>query len=413
MTIEFKQRHMDMSNKKIQHLFTAFKNELKQTKQPLKNHKAIFAISHCRTSSMGASFYSCKNNHEAIEIFHSCRHRSCFLCAQRKRLEWIEKQKQRLFNTPHFHVIFTLPHEYLPLWRFNEKLFTSIIFKASQTTLLELLADKKYGGVTPGILMTLHTWGRKLNLHPHTHCLVSAGGLDADKHWKAIDKFLLPSGVIRKVYRGKVQSLIKAAFQSGEITLPADWHEGRFWSQYRSLYRKEWSVRIEERYEHGKGVVLYLARYCKGGPLHPEQIKSATSNRVELSYLDHRDKKTKRQHLKPMELIQRLLIHVPPKGIHTARYFGLYSAASKSKHIIARNIHGTLSGVGPSAGSRIADMLLYCKTCGGSASLSHQQWPMRQKGISINKNTRLGRFVGHVQQVDETDIAKGVYDDST
>jgi hypothetical protein len=27
-------------------------------------------------------------------------------------LEWIERQRQRLFNIPHFHVVFTSPHEY-------------------------------------------------------------------------------------------------------------------------------------------------------------------------------------------------------------------------------------------------------------------------------------------------------------
>lgn len=47
--------------------------------------------------------------------------------------------KNRLFNTPHFHVVFTLPHESLSLWRYNEALFTKIIFKASQQTLFELI----------------------------------------------------------------------------------------------------------------------------------------------------------------------------------------------------------------------------------------------------------------------------------
>jgi hypothetical protein len=31
--------------------------------------------------------------------------------------------------------------------------------------------------VLPGLLMSLHTWGRNLSMHPHLHCLVTAGGL--------------------------------------------------------------------------------------------------------------------------------------------------------------------------------------------------------------------------------------------
>ncbi|EXJ12524.1 hypothetical protein D791_00769 [Nitrincola nitratireducens] len=41
----------------------------------------------------------------------------------------------------------TLPHEYLALWRYNEALFTRLLFRASQESLLELLADRKYGGI--------------------------------------------------------------------------------------------------------------------------------------------------------------------------------------------------------------------------------------------------------------------------
>ena len=119
-----------MSDRAIQNLFSTFKPQLDKTKQPLKNLKAIDAITNCRTRAMGVSVFACKDKHEIIEQFHSCRHRSCFLCAQKKRLEWIEKQKDRVLNIPHFHVIFTLPHEYLPLWRYNEAVFSRIIFSS-------------------------------------------------------------------------------------------------------------------------------------------------------------------------------------------------------------------------------------------------------------------------------------------
>lgn len=167
-----------MSNREIQKIFQAFEPQLDATPRPLKNRKAIASLTRCRTERMGYSYYACGNKHEGITCYHSCRHRSCYLCAQQKRLEWIETQKDRLFNTPHFHVVFTLPHEYLSLWRYNEALLTKIIFKASQQTLFELIESERHWHATPGVLMTLHTWGRQLGLHPHTHCLVTAGGLN-------------------------------------------------------------------------------------------------------------------------------------------------------------------------------------------------------------------------------------------
>lgn len=361
---------------------------------------------------MGVSYYGCSQRHKTIEQFHSCRHRSCYLCAQKKRVEWIEQQKQRLLDIPHFHVIFTLPHDYLSLWRYNEALFSRLLFKASQQTLFELLGDSKYGGVTPGVLMALHTWGRQLTLHPHTHCLVSAGGLDHSGEWKELSRYLLPGGVIRRVYRGKVQALLKSALETGKLELPPDMNTAAFWRQYRALYKKNWSVRIEERYEHGRGVALYLARYCKGGPLDPRQIRRCSADEVQMTYLDHRDKRTKTQSLKPEQLLQRLLQHVPPSGVHMVRYYGLYAPACRDKHrrCIAR--FGTLAGYRVASSGQLREMVLYCQTCGERAGLLAQVWPRREKGISINKEAGRLRASGPVQQGVEADIAGQFVDSS-
>ena len=401
-----------MSSRAIQNLFACCSEQLKQTKQPLKNLKAIDALTHCRTRALGVSYYRCKLNHAEIEQLHSCRHRSCYVCAHKQRLDWIEKQKARLLDVPHFHVIFTLPHEYLPLWRYNEALFARILFKASQETLLQLLVQQRHGGVTLGILIALHTWGRQLTLHPHTHCLVTAGGLDSNNDWKALGDYLVPSAVIRSVYRGKLQSFIKAAFDAGELILPPPMSDSEFWLMYRSLYKKHWCVRIEERYAHGKGVVLYLARYCKGGPVDPRQLKQMTADVVTMSYLDHRDKRIKQQRLKPMDFISRLLQHVPPKGLHTIRYYGLYASASRLRYERCKEECGTVESMLHASSVDRLSMVVYCKTCGGPAQLSRRWWTRRSKGISINKEALSMCVSGSVQQVDEPLLAGGFYNTS-
>jgi hypothetical protein len=403
-----------MSKRIIQNIFLAYNEQLQRSPQPLKNRKAIHALMHCRTREMGTSFYQCDGRHEVTEQHHSCRHRSCYLCAQKQRIEWIEKQKQRLLDTPHFHVIFTLPHEYLPLWRYNEKLFASILFEASQKTLLELIGDKKYWGLTPGTLMTLHTWGRQLTLHPHTHCLVTAGGVTPGGDWQAMDKFLLPGGVVRRLYRGKIQAALRDAFDRAELVLPPDWSERGFRSLHRSLYRKDWSVRIEERYDHAKGVALYLARYCKGGPLNPPQIQAVDERAVHMSYLDHRDKRTKVQRLKPLQFIQRLLQHVPTPGLHTVRYYGLYASAAKRRYGACLARLGCIADRPEHYGSDLRTVLLYCKTCGDPAKLRYRSWPHRAKGISINKEAPPhARVGGQYNNEIKTYTAKDSFDDSS
>lgn len=396
-----------MPDRTIQKLFTSCAEQLAASPQPLKNRKAINAISHCRTPEMGTSFYVCAERHEPIEQYHSCRHRSCYLCAQRKRMEWVEKQKSRLLNVPHYHVVFTMPHEYLNVWRYNESLMTGFIFKASQQTLMELLTDPRHQGFVPGILMALHTWGRQLTLHPHTHCLVTGGGLNAKGKWQDSGQYLLPIRVVKRLYRGKFQSLILDAYEQGVLRLPKGMHAIEFESIHHELYKKEWSVRIEDRYEHGKGVMLYLSRYLKGGPLNPKQLQFQGGDRVSMRYLDHRDKRLKQMQLSTTQLIKRLLDHVPATGTHTLRYYGLYAPSAKRRYEKALTQWGNLEGVKSCASLQIKSLILYCKTCGKPASLSYRKWKRKsEKGNSINKEDPEFRGKYLVQQDDHTNFAK-------
>ncbi len=394
-----------MSERLIQNIFLAHAAYLDNTPQPLKNRKAIYALQHCRTKEMGESVYSCKDQHESITIQHSCRHRSCYLCAQKKRIEWIESQRKRLFNIPHFHVVFTLPHEYLNLWRFNEALFTSLIFKASKETLMELMGDSKYHGVTPGVLMALHTRGRKLDLHPHTHCLVTAGGLNKSGAWKGIDKFLLPVRVMKALYRGKFQSMLMEAFESGDLVLPGDLDKHQFKVLYKTAYKKTWCVHVEERYEHGKGVMLYLARYLKGGPLNPKQITRCDSKSVSFNYKDHRTQRIEQLELKREDFFKRLLTHVPAEGKHTVRFYGLYSTASKNRRERCIKELGNIEDDRNTPVLSIKDMLPYCSKCGSLAYLRYRIWKGARKGNSINKEDNPHhRASGKVQQVDQPSL---------
>ncbi|WP_422398501.1 IS91 family transposase [Teredinibacter turnerae] len=390
-----------MSDRTIQNLFLANKSFLDSMPKPLKVIKAIEKITTCRTSALGTSVYVCPKDNTVHEQYHSCRHRHCFLCAEKKRQEWLENQKSKLLDCPHFHVVFTIPHDYLSVWRFNEALLSRYLFRASQDTAMELLGSEKYGGICPGIMMALHTWGRKLDLHPHMHCLVSAGGLTKQGDWRALGNFLVPGDVIRTLFRGKFQALIKQGFERGELVLPQDLSTSGFWQLYRRAYKKTWCVRIQERYEHGKGVACYLARYCKGGPLHPKQLVMIDNRQVHMSYLDHRDKRVKTQGLKREEFFKRYLSHIPVDGLHTVRHFGLYAPASKARHARCAAHVGTLTGVDPSYGERLKAMLICCRECGSAMRLSYQRW-RAEKGISINKESLQDRASGPVQQVDES-----------
>lgn len=357
---------MENNRRLIQNILKSQYPQLQKKKHPVKDHKALQALMYCQTEEQGYHFLACPEGHESHKQLHSCRHRSCPICADKARLDWIEKQKKHLLNCPHHHVVFTLPHEYIPLWLYNRKWMTQHFFKACRDTLMTLLEDKRYLGATPGILMALHTWGRQLTMHPHMHCLVTSGGVDAAEKWCPLStNFLLPIQVVKSLFRGKMQSYIKAAFFKHELKLPSDCGGVEFLKIHRSLFKKQWNIRIQEQYAHGRGVMLYLARYIKGGPINPKQIVQCTSEKVVFRYNDHRDQKIKQLSLAMGEFIRRILWHVPEPHVHVVRHYGLYAAQSHIKKEIGVSILGQINEGLSNAGEEIINEVHWCcATCG-------------------------------------------------
>ena len=107
--------------------------------------------------------------------------------------------------------------------------------------------------------------------------------------------------------------------------------------------RLVWNVKILERYEHGRGVVTYLARYLKGGPLSNGRLVDCRNGVVRFRYRDNRDRdesdgrgRAKTLRLPVDQFLQRLLEHVPPPSLQTVRPYGLYANSKRSVRAVAR-----------------------------------------------------------------------------
>ena len=73
----------------------------------------------------------------------------------------------------------------------------------------------------------------------------------------------------------------------------------------RSLYRQHWNIEIRPAYPHGRGVLLYLARYAKGGPVPRSRCFELLHDRVDFDYLDHRSGCTRTLHTTALALLRR------------------------------------------------------------------------------------------------------------
>ena len=98
-----------------------------------------------------------------------------------------------------------------------------------------------------------------------------------------------------------------------------------------------------ERYAHGRGVSLYLARYVKGGPFNNTQIVRASDSQVLFRYTPHSEPGAPERSailaLSPVAFLARVLTHAPEPGRHTVRYYGLYAHACGEQLNSARALH--------------------------------------------------------------------------
>ena len=158
------------------------------------HRKVLDAIVRCRTAALGGHRDKCiRCGHQAIS-FNSCRNRHCPKCQGNARAKWLAARSAELLPVPYFHIVFTLPHELCSLILQNKRLLYDLLFRTSAASLLELARDPKHLGADIGFLGVLHTWGQNLQIHPHVHYIVPAGGLALDgSRWiDSSRRFFLP-----------------------------------------------------------------------------------------------------------------------------------------------------------------------------------------------------------------------------
>jgi hypothetical protein len=298
---------------------------------PAHVRRAAHALMQCRTAALGGHIQACPDGHVSRVWYNSCRHRSCPQCAYLQTERWLALQRARLLTCDHYHVIFTLPHELNSLWLANISVMTTLLFQAVRATLVTLLADPKYLGAQPGILAALHTWSQTLVLHPHVHCLVTGGGLTPAGQWVAVRHgFLLPARVVMAVFRGKMVDAIRQTLARGALALPEPLRPQQFINLLNRLghpTKTRWNVRIMERYRHGAGVVTYLARYLRGGPIKNARLVAWDGADVTFTYRAPGAPLRQRMTLPVADFLQQWLLHVPGPHTRVVRSYGLYHHA--------------------------------------------------------------------------------------
>jgi hypothetical protein len=355
---------------------------------PKEHLKAMWAIEHCRTETMGGNLYHCESCGEIRYSYHSCGNRHCPKCGNDDAELWLEKQFALLLPQTYFLVTFTLPAQLRSVARSNQTTVYDLMFKASSQALKKLSLDPKFIGGQVGMVGVLHTWARDLAYHPHIHFIVPGGGLSAEGRWLcAKNRFLVPVKALSKIYKAKFRDQLRKTELWGNLD--------------PDVFEKDWVVHSKP-VGSGKPALKYLAPYVYRVALTNNRIEKLDNDRITFRYRESDTGMWRRTTLPALEFIRRFLQHVLPRGLHKIRYYGLLSSINRKRLNTVKRLllfSGTVlcfildqyaeKPPVSESGNRIVKKLV-CRKCGGALKLVREILPHRQRAPPLRHDLKPG-----------------------
>jgi hypothetical protein len=282
----------------------------------------------CRTAVLGGHLDVCPDCDHQRPSYNSCRNRHCPKCQATAAAAWLEERKQRILPVAYFHVVFTLPAALRVLCRRNPVLLYQLLFAAASRTLLELGQDPERLGAQLGFSAILHTWTRRLEYHPHLHCIVTGGGLNAagDQWVPTRPDYLFPVNVLGALFRGKFLDGLRRLYTAGDLAfgpgcaeLADPEHFHRFVDH---LYGEDWVVYAKPPFAGPEHVYRYLGRYTHRVGISNQRLLCFDDRGVKFLTKDGATLT-----LTPDEFMRRFLQHVLPRSFTKIRHYGLLAPA--------------------------------------------------------------------------------------
>jgi len=225
----------------------------------------------------------------------------------------------------HRHIVFTMSDKLWPYFLKYRNLLDGLFSSASSAILSWFYELNKSQNFTPGIMCTLHTFGRDLKWNPHIHMLCTEGGAGNT------EVFRIVKHINFKALRFRWQKLLLDYLQNN---LPAN--ELPKFKQLKNQIYKEYNNGF---YVYAKPdnissinqTINYVVRYTGRPAMAQSRIIDYDGTYVTYYYeRHHEDGKRIEEKIHAYEFIKKLIMHIPDKNFKVVRYYGIY--AKKHKH---------------------------------------------------------------------------------
>jgi hypothetical protein len=282
--------------------------------------RAMRDIEACHTSAAGEALWRCPGCGKRHFTFVGCGNRHCPACGSTRAEQWLRKHCALLLPGVVYHLItFTVPEGLRRAIRSHPRELLELLMRLSAGTLLDVCANDKWLGATPGLTAVLHTWTREYWYHPHVHFIGTGGGLNERGQWiNTHPKFLVPERALSSVFRARFRDALREQYPDIFARIkPSVWKE------------HDWVVKSVP-VGAGKTTLAYLARYVYRVALSERSILGRDPDgRYAIRYRKSGTNVPRTMRLEPMEFIRRFLQHVLPSGFRKIRYFGLHHSSKR------------------------------------------------------------------------------------
>lgn len=300
--------------------------------------EAVEKLRKCRTGELGYHFWYCEKCGFGGKSPHTCKSKLCSSCATLATNNWLAEVMPTLLDIRYFQIVFTLPPDFYPIFTGNKKKLYNLFFKTAADTLL-LIAESL--AFIPGIVIVFHPFGSEYNVHPHLHCMVTAGGLTLNQRgWFPIKYW--PLEKTRATFKALLYKRLRKIVSAKLVFNPYGSFED-FNNIIKPLYPKNWNLYISYKDSGGKAKfgLSYISRYAKRAIIADHKLFYYDGNLVGF-------KSKNKEIIWPKDkFISRVLQHVMPKYFKTTRFYGIYSNKKKKTLVPLAKVIADLQGIKP------------------------------------------------------------------
>lgn len=286
-------------------------------------------IINCGNPDFGYALYICDHCKKSLKVPFRCKSRFCNTCGVKYAQDIALSMAKKSIRCQHRHIVFTMSDK---LWPYFQKyrFLLNGLFQSASTAVLSWFHDlNKSQDFKPGLMCTLHTFGRDLKWNPHIHMLCTEGGSGN------IEVFRIVRHINFKALRFRWQKLILDYLSQNlpSFELP------KFKQLKNSIYKN---------YENGfyvyakpnnvssiQQTIDYVVRYTGRPAMAQSRIINYDGTYVAYYYERHEDNKRIEETIHVYDFIKLLIKHIPDKNFKVVRYYGIYAKEHKhSKKLI-------------------------------------------------------------------------------